>query len=233
MRPSSSAMPEAYVSYACTDDAGGEDPAATRARLRAGLSPGFSRRATVLGLLIGGVLRGAMEQCGGTTVYASAFGETRTLADFLDTFPHESPTLFQTSVHPSAVQQVMIERKLPIREYVPLAGGPCLAARALAAALLSPGDPVVFCGGEERGSWMADMGIASDRSFAFALVLRKDRDASTLARLRLEALDRDEGAQADGAPGGMAFPAWFDLLHARRSYDGPVSAEWRLGLEWM
>jgi hypothetical protein len=225
-------MLEGYVSYACTDDAGGEDPASTRARLRAGLSPGFSRRATVLGLLVGGVLRGAMEQCGGTTVYASAYGETRTLADFLDTFPHESPTLFQTSVHPSAVQQVMIERKLPIREYVPLAGGPCLAARALAAALLSPGDPVVLCGGEERGGWMADIGMASERSFAFALVLRKEGDASTLARLRLEPSGGDGRAPAGSAPGAMAFPAWFDLLHSRRNYDGPVSAEWRLGLEW-
>lgn len=224
MPASSSAMPEAYVTYVCTDDAGGEDPAATRARLRAGLSPGFGRRATVLGLMIGGVLRGVMEQCGGTTVYASAYGETRTLADFLDTFPHESPTLFQTSVHPSAVQQVMIERKLPIREYVPLAGGPCLAARALAAALLSPSDTVILCGGEERGSWMADIGMASDRSFAFALALRKVRDASTLALLRLEA--------AGGGPGGMAFPAWFDLLHTRGNYNGPVSAEWRLGLDW-
>ncbi len=232
MRPSSSAMLEGYVSYVGTDDAGGEDPAATRARLRAGLSPGFSRRATVLGLLIGGVLRGVMEQCGGTTVYASAYGETRTLADFLDTFPHESPTLFQTSIHPSAVQQVMIERKLPIREYVPFAGGPCLAARALLAALLSPCDPVVFCGGEERGSWMADIGVASDRSFAFALALRKSRDASTLARLRLEPADGDPEARTGSAPGGMAFPAWFDLLHSRRNFNGTVSAEWRLGLEW-
>jgi hypothetical protein len=222
-------MLERFVSYVGTEDAGGEEPAATRNRLRAGFPAGFGRRATVLGLLIGGVLPKTLEPCRDTTVYASAYGETRALADFLDTFPFPSPTLFQTSVHPSAVQQVMIDRKQPIRDYIPLAGGPCLAARALLAALLAPDETAVLCGGEERGSWMSDYGMASDRSFAFALTLCRSRPASALARVRLEPAD-----EAIGAPPGseLAFPAWFDLLHLRKSYSGPVSAEWRLQLEW-
>jgi hypothetical protein len=224
-------MLERHIAFVATDDAGAEDPAFTRGRLRAGLTPGFGRRATVLGLLIGGVLREVLEQCRDTVIYASAFGETRALADFLDTFPHPSPTLFQTSVHPSAVQQVMIDRQLPIREYIPLAGGPCLAARALVTALLAPADTVVFCGGEERGSWMSGYKMASDRGFAFALALRKGRDASTRGHLGLAPIDEAEGRRS-GAACEMPFPAWFDLLHSRKNYDGPVSAEWRLELNW-
>ena len=49
-------MLERYVSCVGTDDAGAGEPAAIRARLRGVFAPAFGRRATILGLLIGGVL---------------------------------------------------------------------------------------------------------------------------------------------------------------------------------
>jgi hypothetical protein len=225
-------MLERYVSCVGTDDAGAGEPAAIRARLRGVFAPAFGRRATILGLLIGGVLRKALEGDCDAIVYASTFGETRTLADFLDSFPHPSPTLFQTSVHPSPVQQVMIDRQQPVREYIPLAGGRCLAARALLTALLSPADRVVLCGGEERGGWMSEQGMASDRGFAFALALGRNRDASTQGRLRLDPIAQTERGPSGDSPGAMSLSEFFDLLHARRGHRGPVSAEWRLELEW-
>jgi hypothetical protein len=220
-------MLERYFSCVGTDDAGSEDAASIRARLRDGFTPAFGRRATILGLLIGGVLRKALDRNCEAIVYASAYGETRTLADFLDSFPHASPTLFQTSVHPSAVQQVMIDRQQPVREYIPLAGGRCLAARALVTAILAPAERVVLCGGEERGSWMTEYQMASDRSFAFALALQRSRDASTQGRIRLLPI-----VESNAATDPISFPAWFELLHGRRNFSGPVSAEWQLELEW-
>lgn len=233
MQPCSFTMLERYISYVGTDDAGSEDPAAVRARLRGVFTPAFSRRATVLGLLIGGVLRRALERNCDTIVYASAFGETRALADFLDSFPHASPTLFQISVHPSAVQQLMIDRQQSVREYMPLAGGKDLAARAVLTALLAPADRVVLCGGDERGSWMTDYQVASDRGFAFALALQRNRDPSTQGRIRLEPNDKKGEKPPGDASDPMPFPTWFELLHGRRGYRGAVSAEWRLELEWV
>jgi hypothetical protein len=226
-------MFERFITCAATEDAGREDPAAIRGRLRGVFTPGFDRRATILGLLIGGVLRKALGNGCNAIVYGSAYGETRALGDFLEGFSHPSPTLFQISVHPSAVQQLMIDRRQPVREFIPVAGGPHLAARILAAALLSPCDPVILCGGEEHGGWLADHGVASERSFAFALTLGKDRDHSAQGRLRLRPRDRIREGRTANEPEELSFPAWFELLHARRNHSGPLSPEWCLELEWL
>ncbi|HVW21968.1 MAG TPA: hypothetical protein VHC86_12210 [Opitutaceae bacterium] len=219
-------MLEGYLTQVATESALAEEPAAVSARLRSVFSAGAGRRATVLGLLIGKVLEDRERWPTDAIVYASRFGETRALSAFLDTFPHPSPTLFQTSVHPSAVQQVMIERRRPVPEYFPLAGGPDLAARALVTAFACPAEAVILCGGDERGSWMAEAGVASDQGFAFAALLRRSAGPAPLARLRL--------TPAEGpAAGGLAFPDWFALLHGRRAFGGPVSPDWRLELEWL
>ena len=232
MPPCCFPMIERYISCVSTDDAGQEDPAAIRRRLQGVFTPGFARRATILGLIVGGVLHKALGRGCEAVVYGSVFGETRALGDFLDSFCHPSPTLFQTSVHPSAVQQLMIDRHQPVREYIPLAGGPYLPARMLVAALLTTADSVVLCGGEEKGGWLAAHRVASDRSFAFALTLCKTPDQSPECRLRLQQIHRAEGGPSDAAPGGLAFSAWFESLHARRNYAGMASPEWWMELEW-
>jgi hypothetical protein len=61
-------------------------------------------------------------------------------------------------------------------------------------------------------------------------VLQADRDASTLGRLRLDAIS--SGAGRAPAPAAIDFFSWFELLHGRRSFQGPISAEWHLELEW-
>jgi hypothetical protein len=225
-------MIERFISCVGTDDAGQEDPASIRRRLQGVFTPGFARRATILGLIVGGVLHKALGRGSEAVVYGSVFGETRALGDFLDSFCHPSPTLFQTSVHPSAVQQLMIDRQQPIREYIPLAGGPNLPARMLVAAHLTRADSVVVCGGEERGGWLADHHVASDRTFAFAFTLCKTPDPSSECRLRLQQADRAGGDPPDAAPAELKFPAWFELLHTRRNYAGMASPEWRIELEW-
>src|SRR5262245_32828036 len=96
---------ERYISALSVADAGDEEPAVTRERLKDRFARGATRRMTQLGMLVGAALEELVPQPDDAVVYASAFAETRALEGYLDSFPSASPTLFQTSIHPSAVQQ--------------------------------------------------------------------------------------------------------------------------------
>jgi hypothetical protein len=88
-------------------------------------------------------------------------------------FPAASPLLFQTSIHPGGVQQVLIGRQQPVARLWPLAGR--RAGRAGAADRAARTGPrVALAGGEERGTWMLEHHMASARSFAFAAVLTRE-----------------------------------------------------------
>src|SRR6478609_9065596 len=132
------------------------------------------RRMTHLGMLLGSTLDGVALTPEDAVVYASSYAETRALEDFLASFPAASPLLFQTSIHPGGVQQVLIGRQQPVARLWPLAGRARLVEQALLTALLEPAPRVVVLGGEERGSWLLEQGYASDRAFAFAVVLTRE-----------------------------------------------------------
>jgi hypothetical protein len=134
---------------------------------------------THLGLLIGSVLDGATLGPDDAVVYASTFAESRALEDFLLSFPAASPLLFQTSIHPGGVQQVLIGRQQPVARLWPLAGRTRLAEQALLTALLEPAARVALIGGEERGTWMLEQQVASARSFAFVMILTRESAGST------------------------------------------------------
>lgn len=217
-------MLERWIQFVRTDDPGLEEPAATRDRLKGRFSPGAVRRMTQLGLLVGALVGGFEPVDGDTVVYASEFGESRALEAYLESFPAPSPTLFQTSIHPSAVQQVLIARQQPLREFLPMAGGPLLVGHALLAALLSPAGRVILCGGEERGTWLREAGAASGRTFAFALLLTRAEAPGAAGRLTLT-LDA-------GPAQPLTLGSWFELLHGRGEYSGVIAPGWRLGLTW-
>ena len=149
-----------------------------RDRLAARFPRGALRRMTHLGLLVGSALDGLAIGLDDTVVYAATYAETRALEDYLTSFPDASPLLFQTSIHPSAVQQVLIGRQQPVRRFFPLTGRRRLVEQALLTALIDPARQVVLLGGEERGTWMLDHGMASDRAFAFALNLKTEPDGA-------------------------------------------------------
>jgi hypothetical protein len=90
--------------------------------------------------------------------------------------------LFQTSIHPGGVQQVLIGRQQPIARLWPLAGRTRLVEQALLTALMEPALRVALVGGEERGTWMLEHNMASPRSFAFAAILTRG-PAGAAARL--------------------------------------------------
>jgi hypothetical protein len=159
-----------------------ETAAGARTRLADKFPRTALRRMTHLGLLVGSALDGATLGADDALVYATSFSETRALEDFLTSFPAASPLLFQTSIHPGGVQQVLIGRQQPITRLWPLAGRTRLVEQALLTALLEPAPHVAVIGGEERGTWMLEQGMAAARPFAFATVLTRER-AGAAARV--------------------------------------------------
>lgn len=181
------------------------DEAAAGARVR--LADRFPRtalrRMTHLGMLVGSTLDGAPLGPEDAVVFASTFAETRALEDFLTGFPAASPLLFQTSIHPGAVQQVLIGRQQPVARLWPMAGRARLVEQALLTALLEPAARVMVVGGEETGTWMLEQGMASARAFAFAMSLTRE-PTGAVGRVAFT-----PGADVDGG-----CPILEDFIHA-------------------
>lgn len=156
-----------------------ETAAGARLRLADKFPRTALRRMTHLGLLIGSTLDGVALGPDDAVVYASTFAEARSLEDFLTGFPAASPLLFQTSIHPGGVQQVLIGRQQPVARLWPHAGRTRVVEQALLTALLEPAARVALVGGEERGTWMLENGAASARSFAFAAILTLEPAGAT------------------------------------------------------
>jgi hypothetical protein len=222
----SSAMLERYLQALSVNEPEAEDLTATRERLKDRFPRGATRRMTQLGLLVGAALEDLAPQPDDALVYASAYAETRALENYLDSFPAASPTLFQTSIHPSAVQQALISRQLQVGEFFPLTGRAHLATHAVQAALLATASRVLICGGEERGTWLLEKKAASDRTFAFALSLTSQRNGA-LARVTLDVAARDAVAQE------FTLPQLFDALQTRQPIDVTGAPGLRLNLEWL
>lgn len=218
-------MLERYLQALSVADFGAEEPAATRERLKERFPRGATRRMTQLGMLVGAALEDIGPQPGDAIVYASAYAETRALEGYLDSFPLASPTLFQTSIHPSAVQQALIGRQMPVGEFFPLTGRAFLPAQALQTALLAPAPRVIVCGGEERGTWLLERRAASERTFALALALTLD-PAGALGRISLDTVDASTPAE------DFTLPQFCDALRARRAVDRVAAPGLRLQVTW-
>lgn len=216
-------MIERHIQAVRIEDPGAEEPAATRERLRDLFPRGATRRMTQLGILVGAVLEPLAPAEQDTLVYATSYGESRALQEYLASFPNPSPTLFQTSIHPSAVQQYAVARRRPIREFFPLAGRRQVVAHAARAALLSPAARSILCGGEERNPWLEGSDAASPRTFAFALALVSASPGS-LGRLRLQ--------PGPDEPGELALPEFFEALRDRRPIERLAAQGCLLTLSW-
>jgi len=216
-------MSELFIQDLRTDDAGAEESAVTRERLKDVFPKLASRRMTQLGLVLGSTLLPHSPGENDTLIYASEYAETRALEGYLDSFPSASPTLFQTSIHPSAVQQALIGRQQPVREFFPLAGRAHLVVRALQTALLATSPRSLLCGGEERGTWLLERGTASTRTFGFTLALARQGTGSIGC---IQFLDTEANA------GGLTLPDFFDALHTRAALDVIAAPGVRLVLQW-
>ncbi len=218
-------MIERFIHHLCVElPAADEAAAGARLRLADKFPRTALRRMTHLGLLVGAALEGSSLGPDDALVYASTFAETRALEDFLTSFPAASPLLFQTSIHPGGVQQVLIGRQQPIARLWPHAGRARLVEQALLTALLEPAARVALVGGEERGSWMLEQGMASARAFAFATILTRSPNGATG---RLTFAPGREAAEACPTLENFAF-----ALAARQSLTWP-GGNGRWTMEWL
>ncbi len=196
--------------------------------------PNAVRRMTKLGLMLGAALKDFPIEPDDAVVYATTFGESITLARYLESFPTASPLFFQTSIHPSAIEQVLINRACPVRELTPLAGQPDLSAHAALTALLTPGERVLLTGGEEVGSWMRQLDAASNIGFAFALELGPIDALTSDAVGELcwtEEGRRDAPSQAPAAvPGDLH--ELFHAIHERQPMRLPCPSGGEVALMW-
>ncbi len=199
-----------------------ERPAATetaveaRTRLADKFPRSALRRMTHLGMLLGSTLEGVALTPDDAVVYASTFAETRALEDFLSSFPAASPLLFQTSIHPGGVQQVLIGRQQPIARLWPLAGRERLVEQALLTALLEPAARVVMVGGEECGTWLLEQAMASARAFALGAVLTRESEGA-VGRISFSSHERAVDAPAAADDPSPALPEFADALAERRA----------------
>ncbi len=218
-------MTERYIHHLRVELPPTEETLATaRLRLAEKFPRTALRRMTHLGLLLGATLEGSPLMPEDALVYASTFAETRALEDFLASFPAASPLLFQTSIHPGGVQQVLIGRQQPIARLWPLAGRTHLVEHSVLTALLEPSARVALVGGEERGTWMLDYHMASARSFAFALLLTHEPAGAT-GRIAF-------APSAAAAEAGPTLEKFAEALAERHplhwcSAGGTWSLEWR------
>ncbi len=194
--------------------------------------PNTVRRMTKLGLMLGATLRDFPIEPDDAVIYATTFGETITLARYLESFPTASPLFFQTSIHPSAIEQVLINRACPVRELTPLAGQPDLSAHASLTALLTPGDRVLLTGGEEVGSWMRQLDAASNVGFAFAIEIggsAQGADDAPPAGAAGE-LRWNEDNRAPATTGDLL--ELFDAVRERRPMRVPCPSGGEIALNW-
>ncbi len=218
-------MTERFIHHAKAElPAPTEAASEARARLADKFPRTALRRMTHLGLLVGSTLDGVALGPDDALVYATTFAETRALEDFLTSFPAASPSLFQTSIHPGGVQQVLIGRQQAVARLWPLAGRSRLVEQVLLTALLEPAARVAVAGGEERGTWMLEHNMATARAFAFAMVLTRE-PVGAIGRVT---------ASADAASGDTLVPGLehFAVALSERQTLNWNGAGHRWGIEW-
>lgn len=189
-------------------------PAELKAELAGSLPRASVRRFSDSGLMVHALLERLALREDEPLVSASTFAESRSLEEFIDSFPTPSPARFQRSVHPGAVQQARVSAVAPLRTYLPLAGQDGLAITALRTALCMDAESVVLIGMEECGTWSVALDAGSDTAFAFAI--RLDRSVPASGSLGTVCWD----AQPDGGlETDCSMPYLFAHLHERKPLD--------------
>lgn len=161
-------------------------PESLRNELAAHLPRGAKRKFSENGLQISHILQELDAQTEEPIVSVSTFAESRSLEEFIDSFPTPSPARFQRSVHPSAVQQARVTFDNSIRTYIPIAGKDGITIVAVRTALTQNHPILNLVGGEECGTWSVDIKAGSRIGFAFGLKIesKPSADKAPIATIR-------------------------------------------------
>ncbi|WP_309387035.1 hypothetical protein [Cerasicoccus frondis] len=162
-----------------------EIPDETRKKLRKNFKPLAARRLTTLPLLLGELTQSAAPQPTDEWVFASEFGGSISLENYLNSFPNPSPLHFQNSIQPGPIDLVNVARGQAANQLTPIVGGEHLLGDALLTAMISPAKTVHLVGGEEFTAWAATHGLGADDSFGFYLKICPSEE-SAVAELTLE-----------------------------------------------
>jgi len=154
-------MAELYIRKETTLEPDDEDVVVGRSRLPSTINRRGARRMTHLGTLIARVLDPESIDLDSTLVYGSTYAGS-----------------FQSSIHPSAVQQVFVASRASVNEFIPLCGGPYLVASMFNTAFCARTARTLLVGAEERGEWMLDLGLASAESWAWCIELSQEAEGA-------------------------------------------------------
>lgn len=169
----------------------GETPDAAEALVEAHrdtLPRARGRRMNPLGLALDLALAGDLPGTDEPIVFVSRHGTTRSLEDFLKSFPHPSPLAFQNAIHPAGIEQCLVPHRAAVGELIPFASDDAAGvAAALRALFHAPGRARRFVGGEERGTWLHPLDAASGETFAFSLTLTAEREPDSIGTLARDA----------------------------------------------
>lgn len=149
----------------------GAMPDALRAELSAHLPKLAIRKFSDSGLLMSRILHTLGASGDEPIVSASTFAESRSLEDFVDSFPTPSPARFQRSVHPSAIQQARVITNAPVGTFIPIAGQEGISVIAARTALTLDAPAVHLVASEECGTWSVGIHVGSATGFAFGLTI--------------------------------------------------------------
>ena len=189
--------------------------------------PGRSaRRMTHLGMMVGVCLQKVGIARETPIVFASTFAESASLERFIDSFPEASPAMFQSSIHPSSVEQALIPNKQAIDRFYPITSDRNLSGQILESAFLLAENEITLLGGEEAGSWLCEQRLASCQAFAFGMKLKRGGEG-----LGTVSLDRSSSIEGAACP---SFPEFARALGERHNLripsfalDAWIRIEWR------
>lgn len=175
------------------------DSAERQAELKEMIPRRSARRMSQLGKVVYWLLDPNTPTEQDALVYGTTYAENRALGKYIEGLPHAaSPTLFQTSIHPSAIQQALIARQQPLRSLIPMAGEASgLFEKMCFAALHRSEAQAWLVLGEEAGECLVEYGLASDSTWGIAVCLGPKGAQESLGSVRWSS-EKIPGDQRDG-----------------------------------
>ena len=196
--------------------------------LKRNFPPMISRRMTKLALMIGECIKGESMEVTDAVIYATTFSETACLEKYLDSFPTPSPLMFQNSIHPSGMEQVLIARKQAVEEFMSFGGDDHILHSAIVATFTSDQPTQWLIGAEEKGTWLTEKECASAFDFAYAVKLSKEAEGALAKLVWTPAQNVEDASQAT-----TTTLDFLNILKTRKDCSMEAQSLGQLELNWV